>query len=223
MANYPELAPSWLPRKQRRHVDRALRKLFHRNACSFCGEGFKHNHPSAAGFDAHGNVALVGECCINRIVKIFGMGLELSGEHLAAAYQKAEADRIRDNAERRGGVGRPPEVNFVDSLWKEDDRAWFERNRGRAHRVRMPFPGEANKEAANLSAGQALVMLVRQIEPGARLRAAVFLDANLPPLPDDEATAHALLEAAAGHEPMPRDRQALCALVKKYSARKASR
>jgi hypothetical protein len=111
------------------------------------------------------------------------------------------------------GVGSAEDRKSKES----DDREWFERNRERAHRVRMPFPGEVDEEAANTPAGQALIMLVRQVEPGSRVRAAVFLDANFLPLPDDEAVVHALFEAAMGREAVPRDRQALCVLIEKHT------
>jgi hypothetical protein len=69
------LAPSWLPRQQRRRLDRALRKLMRRNVCSFCGSSFKHNSRTAGGFDAQGNVVLAGECCTNSVAEIFVRGL----------------------------------------------------------------------------------------------------------------------------------------------------
>jgi hypothetical protein len=236
------LAPSWLPRQQRRRLDRALRKLMHRNVCSFCGSSFKHNSRTAGGFDAQGNVVLAGECCISRVAKMFVRGfysnrnydflrppntkpsanLEPTSEQITdaiALYQKAvaQADKGLDGVERRGGGVRVPNVTLFDHPWKDDDRKWFERNPHRPHRVRMPFPGEADKEAANLPAGQALIMLVRQVQPGARLRAAVSLDADFLPLPDDEAVAHALFEVAVQHEVVPRDGAALDALIKKYA------
>jgi hypothetical protein len=244
MSRAPDFAPSWLPRQQRRHVDRALRKLFQRNACSFCGEGFKHNHPSAAGFDAHGNVAVAGECCMSRIAVVFGSGLysdrnydflpsantkpstntQPTNEQIVdaiAAYQKAiaETDQRLADVERRGGGGFVSGVYLLDHPWKDDDRAWFKLNPSRAHRVRMPFPNEIEQEAA---AATALIVCVRQVEPGTRLRSVLDLDANLLPPPDDEATAHALFEAAVGREPMPRDSAALCTLVERYTAEGAS-
>jgi hypothetical protein len=85
------------------------------------------------------------------------------------------------------------------------------------HRARLPFPGEVDEQAAETPAGDALIMLVRQVEPGRRLRAVVFLDANLLPLPDDEAAVRALFEVAMGREALPRDRQALSTLIKKYT------
>ena len=68
-----QLAPSWLPRQQRRRIDRELHKLLRRDVCSICGSTFKHNSRTASGFDAHGNVAVAGECCIDRVVEIFGL------------------------------------------------------------------------------------------------------------------------------------------------------
>jgi hypothetical protein len=85
----------------------------------------------------------------------------------------------------------------------------------------MPFPGEVDEEAANTPAGQALIMLVRQVEPGSRVRAAVFLDANFLPLPDDEAVVHALFEAAMGREAVPPDGKTLCTLIKKYTVHRS--
>ena len=81
----------------------------------------------------------------------------------------------------------------------------------------MPFPGEYDAEAAKTPAGHVLIVLVRQVEPGSRIRPRVYLSADLLPVPDDEAAAHALFEVAMRREAMPPDRQALCALTKKYS------
>ena len=62
-------------------------------------------------------------------------------------------------------------------------------------------------------------MLVRQVQPGSRLRAVLDLDAVLlPGSPHDEAFAHALFEVAVGREPVPPDLQALNALTEKYAA-----
>jgi hypothetical protein len=234
------LAPSWLPRQQRRRLDRALRKLMHRNVCSFCGSSFKHNSRTAGGFDAQGNVVLAGECCTNRVAEIFVRGLysdrkydfllprepqssiEPSNEQIneaIAAYQKviAEADKHLGGVERRGGARCVSGINLLDSAWKDDDREWFERNPSRSHRARLPLPGELDKEGLEAALGQVLILLIRQVEPGARIRAAVTVDVDLLPIPDDEAAAHALFEVAVGREGVPPDRQALCTLIKKYA------
>jgi hypothetical protein len=47
IAEPDQLAPSWLPRQQRRHVDRQLRRLLRRDVCSICGNTFKHNSRTA--------------------------------------------------------------------------------------------------------------------------------------------------------------------------------
>src|SRR6516164_4170143 len=88
----PELAPRWLSRAQRRYVNRELRKLIHRNVCSLCGGTFKHNTPTASGFDVQGDVALAGECCFDRLTEIFAMGLYLSPERSAEAFAAHIAD-----------------------------------------------------------------------------------------------------------------------------------
>jgi hypothetical protein len=63
------------------------------------------------------------------------------------------------------------------------------------------------------------VIMVRQVAPGQRLRAAFDPDAVLlPGSPHDEAFAHALFEVAVGREAVPSDLQALNALTEKYAA-----
>ena len=98
-----------------------------------------------------------------------------------------------------------------------DDRDWFERNQERSHRARMPFPGELDEEAAKTPAGHALIVLVRQVEPGSRLRAAVYLNADLPPTADDEGVAQEF-DVAVRREAVPRDSEALCTPIEKYRA-----
>ena len=237
-----QFAPSRLSRRQRRRLNRALPKLFRHNVCSFCGSSFKHNSHTAGGFDAQGNVVLAGECCISRVAKIFARGCysdrqydfllptstepstntEPTSEQIAdaiAAYQKAiaETDKWLDGVERRGGSIRAPHVTARDYPWKSDDRDWFERHQGRSHRARMPFPSELDEEVAKTPAGHALIMLVRQVEPGSRIRPRYYLGNDLLPVPDGEATAHALFEVAIGREPVPPDGAAFRALIEKYS------
>ena len=196
-----------LPRQLRRRIQRQLRKLFRRNVCSICGGPFKHNSRTAGGLDAQGNVVLAGECCLGKVAKAFTLGLY---------SELAESDKVFDDIVRRGGdTPIPPTLNLLD-LWKNDDRDWFRRNEQRSHRVRMPFPGEADEEALDAPAGHALMILLQQTKPGRRIRAAVHASTNLLPLPDDEAAAHALFEVAMGREVAPPDREALGTLVQKY-------
>ena len=160
-----QFAPSWMPRSQRRHVNRALSKLFRRDNCSICGAPFKHNSPTAPGLDARGHVVLAGECCANKVAQIFGMSL----------YQSTGSgtDRIVDDMMRHGGdMPIIPKLVLGDHAWKTDDRLWFERNPKRSHRIRMPFPGEADQQAVGSPSGSTLMILVRQLAPGSRARPA---------------------------------------------------
>src|SRR5262249_26477192 len=155
----------------RRRLDRVLRKLHHTDTCSICSAPFRHNSQTVSGLDAQGKLVLAGECCAKRVAKIFTRGFystrnydflqpldakptntELTGTQITdaiAAYQKAIAatDKQFDDIERRGGGGHSRYVSVLNSPWKDDDRAWFEQNPKRSHRARLPFPGEADKEA----------------------------------------------------------------------------
>src|SRR5262245_44264652 len=126
--------------------------------------------------------------------------------------------RLAD-VERRGGIGgRAAMVSVLDHPWTHDDREWFERNPKRAHRARMPFPSEVDEQAAQTPAGHALIVLVRQVEPGSRLRSLLCLNTDLLPLSDDEAAAHALFEIAARREAVPPNSAALRSLIERYTA-----
>ena len=130
-------------------------------------------------------------------------------------YLRRRIERI----EQRGGpFPRVPDVYLLDYPWTDSDRTWFARNPARAHRARMPLPGEVDDETTAAPVGQALVMLVQHVEPGCLVRTGLYLDASLLPVPDDEATIHALFEMAMRREPLAPDRRALIALIEKYSA-----
>jgi len=233
-----QLAPSRLPRQQRRRIDRQLRKLLHQDTCSVCGNPHKHNSQTTSGLDAQGNVVVAGKCCASQVAMVFGLGF-YSNRHYdflsprgskpdtqptneqilnaIAAYQQAIADTDKwlDGVERRGGGIRPTHVGLSNHPWTVDDRDWFKQHRKRSHRMRAPFPGEL--DGVEIPAGRKVIMLVRQVEPGRRMRVAFDPDAVLlPGSPRDEAFAHALFEVAVRREPVPPDWQALHALIEKY-------
>ena len=229
--------PSWLSRAQRRYVDRELRKLHRRGVCSLCGGAFRHNSPTATGF-VQGDVAVACEHCLERLTEVFGFGLysdrqydflqsggsEAPPERIAEALEAhirtiAAADELVADIERRGGVGdgmRISKVNFSATPWIVNDDDWFAKNPTRSHRVRMPFSGECDEAVAKAPPGTALIILVRQVKPGTRVRAGNVFGTNFLPVPDDEATIHALFEVAMGREPVPPDDEALRALIEKY-------
>ena len=62
-------------------------------------------------------------------------------------------------------------------------------------------------------------MLIRQVEPGKRIRAGFFIPTQALPVPDAESVAHALFEIATGREPIPHGGEALGALIEKYTSR----
>jgi hypothetical protein len=70
--------------------------------------------------------------------------------------------------------------------WQEDDRAWFEENRGRSYRLRLPVSQEvaaieleSGKACPPTPSGRRLAVAVGQRERGFRIRHIVFLDAPL--------------------------------------------
>jgi hypothetical protein len=110
----------------------------------------------------------------------------------------------------------------TDAPWKAADAEWFERHPDRTHHARAPMKGEA----ANLGVDSdptppqmELTILVRQVEPGRRLRSAFFKPTDLP-LPDVEPLAHALMDLAlrprVANEPI--ERAELMELWRRYEA-----
>jgi hypothetical protein len=86
------------------------------------------------------------------------------------------------------------------------------------HSFRQKGNGEVVPTPA--PAGHALIVLVRQVEPGSRLRAAVYLNADLPPTADDEGVAQEF-DVAVRRVAVPLDSEALCTLIEKYRAHRS--
>jgi hypothetical protein len=248
----PQFAPSHLPRRSRRRLDRQFQKLVCAEVCSCCRAAIAHNARVTAGLDAHGNAVLAGECCTGRVHQIFAQGLSLhrtydflpapsssprsceaSGEELArmlAACRRlvAHADERIGNAERLGGVQHLSDATVLDSPWKTDDARWFKEHPQRAHRLRPPLPGEIDGTAladlAKARAGSVVIMVIRQVEPGSRMRGGLCLDVRMlvpdagSGMPDDESFAHALFDLAVEREAAPTTVEEFCLLVEKYAA-----
>jgi hypothetical protein len=107
------------------------------------------------------------------------------------------------DAARRAGVSRPIITSLPDTPWAADDHDWFARNPTRAHRVRPAFPREAQESAwpTETPDGYALLIAVRQIEPGERLRASFFRSLAAPDLSHLESFCHALFDALSSDDP----------------------
>jgi hypothetical protein len=244
MDEFTQAASPQLSRHERRRFDRELRRLA-QDRCSICQRRLAHNSRLTVGLDAQGVAAVAGPCCADRVVTVLGLGLfhdswhqydfmaDLAGGVFDSASSPAKVlqaievvqnavartDKRIDDAMRRSGCD-PRRIGLLDTAWKDDDRAWFASHPDRAHRARLPFPGEA-EEAEKVPAGHVRILLIRQIEPGYRVKASFYLNADFFPIPDDEAVVHALFEVAAKREPLPRDRYTLHALVDRYTASRA--
>jgi hypothetical protein len=233
-----------LNRAQRRRLDRAVQGLMGKDGCSICGAAFDHNACTYGGCDRYGRPAVVGDCCREHLVQVTAMGfyttriydfLEHTGKReprrstpnstaeitsAIAAYRGwiEKTDRQADGMERRAGVRGLGPVSVLETPWKTDDRLWFEQNPDRSHRARPVFPGEADEQAAKTPPGTVLLTLVRQVEPGKRVRASFYLNAALWPVPDDDAIAHALFDIATRQQAQPQNAAERAALVEKYHA-----
>ena len=77
---------------------------------------------------------------------------------------------------KAAGVDPNIPFNGLPSPWKKDDAAWFEAHPHRAHRVRDRFPYERFKgEPSDLPNAAISKIIVRQIRPGLRVRAAFIV------------------------------------------------
>jgi hypothetical protein len=233
-----------MSRQQRRLFDRQLKKLIKTKGdnCTLCGVGFQHNVRTFGGYGQDGKVALVGECCVERLHEVHtaglvsnrnydflpagknkhgrGLGVE-EVAHALGALERAIAfadEEVKDDMWRRGGVSQPPHplISVLDHPWKKDDREWFEQHPGRSHRARFPFDGEVGPEELVAPEGHRLLVLLRQVEPGKRIKTGFFISNELLPVPDAEAVAHALFDIATRRVPVPRNGEEMCTLIEKY-------
>jgi hypothetical protein len=65
--------------------------------------------------------------------------------------------------------------------------------------MRAPYPGEVD-DAANAvpPAGHKLLLIIRQVQPGIRVKVGYFLNESCWPVPDVEAIAHGFFDVASG-------------------------
>jgi hypothetical protein len=172
---------------RRRHL-KDFGRLF-TDDCSLCHTPYAHGASTSSGYTKEGVAAVVGECCVAKLVSIEGFGVYL-----------ADADRRLATLAKRAGLPDAKPVYDGTSAWNIDDRQWFKNNPTRSHRLRPTFPGETfGKERVSLPAlppGRTDAVLVRQVEPGMRIRIPIDHDVGLP-IPDVEAILHALFDAHA--------------------------
>ena len=109
--------------------------------------------------------------------------------------------QIAEGALRSAGLAGRARVTLRESPWKADDAAWFAARPNRSHRLRKAFHGELVElgGASSPAAGHEVQILVRQVEPGRRVRTQFSRNLSVH-IPDDECALHALFDLAAGAE-----------------------
>ena len=204
-----------LPWNSRQH-----RRILKKNKCSFCQKEFEHNKRTFLGYV--GDTAKVAcEGCLGQLSSVTAMGLYTERKYdffdkksqkggskqsytveevtdVVSALQKtiSATDEMAQDAQRAGGLPKTLEVSVLEHPWKDDDRAWFEQHPDCSHRARAPYPGEADKQRNNAPDQCELIILVRQIEPGKRIKTAIYIYKRLLPVPDYEPLVHALFDTA---------------------------
>lgn len=217
-------------RSERRRLDKEIKKLTtNTDACTLCGRDFPHNSKTFYGADVSGRAAIAGECCQARLPTMIGMGIYATGDYdVFRAGQRASekqmppgriesvvgdiqkvigaADDLSAGMLDRAGLpaGRSS-INILSSPWKTADAGWFEANPDRSHRLRPMFPGEADTlppdlRSTKLPPRHELQVIVRQIEPGKRIRMPFGRNVDTP-IPDVEAVLHALFDSVANGRP----------------------
>ena len=215
-----------MSRADRRRFEKEFKKLPKPDNCMICGNALVHNTRTFGGLAADGSVVLAGECCERRVVTPMVAGLYLtrgidglmprtnqgngksnSPEDVQRALGAIQShfddlDSRTRAMMRQGGIPRQAQNIFVaDQPWKEDDAAWFRNNPDRSHRLRPMLAGEAatlpsEVTITEIPANHRLEILVRQVEPGARIRV-VFCRNTDCALPDREDIMHALFDTVA--------------------------
>jgi hypothetical protein len=201
---------------------RIKRLLKNSDQCSLCRTPFAHNSKTYGGITYDRAVAIVGDCCIDQMKELHGCGLFVHGQYSLAGgkpkpdsrysvedavksvsalqtvidYVDEESGRVLKMAGANNLAARPA-FNF---LAQSDDADWFKEHPDRTHHARSPTAEEVQTLEDPAPAGHELTILLRQIEPGRRLRMGFFKPLDLP-LPDDEALVHALADVVIGGRP----------------------
>lgn len=103
---------------------------------------------------------------------------------------------------RQAGVQRQSRGVFLgEHPWKAEDAAWFKSHPDRSHRLRPVHEGEAETVLASIPKDQIppnhqVEILVRQVEPGKRIRASFARNMEID-IPDQEEIIHAIFDAVA--------------------------
>jgi len=208
----------------RRRVEREIRAMMERDGdhCSVCRAPLPHNSRTFGGVLRGGEPALAGECCRAGLTVTILQGIYLARDFedlpdgwrggssgtlpqakvedaIRAVQSLANArSKIRTDVSNRGGVDPDRTIIYMEaSPWKSDDANWFEANPDRTHRLRPSFDGEFPPETfGNIRPGNRTSVIVRQVEPGRRIRLP-FTHGLLHHVSDDDAVLHSEFDRMA--------------------------
>jgi hypothetical protein len=147
-------------RNLRRLIARLQREHGDIDHCHGCGRGYDSYDITSVGYSDRGELLQVGGCCTSRLATLVGGSVYFAADSALAPWLKKAGSGMRL------GMG---------TRWSEDDRAWFEEHPARSHRLRRAHAGEWPKEAGNTE-----YTVVKQVEPGGRLRRPLALTGPLP-------------------------------------------
>jgi hypothetical protein len=109
--------------------------------------------------------------CISDCIRGLTDVLEATGPGAVAQPPDEPSAQVTDLDAYRDSVTPSPEVAAAMELSSELDKAWFEANPGRSHRVRRPIPSEPVSDVGGPPlAGLALLVIVAQAAPGIRAK-----------------------------------------------------
>jgi hypothetical protein len=214
-----------------------------RDDCDLCHVAYPHNSRLYIGITVDDRLATTCEACSGKLRKLYYMGLaldhgygmlspmppdapprpQLSAEEVIRTVDAIQhaigiIDADTERLQRRAGcTGMKRDLR--EHPWTTDDREWFKAHPDRTHRVRLPMDGEADKQVVTTPEGYVLVTLIRQVEPGARIRLGCHIRREIWQLMprDSDPLLHAMFEIARGQVPMPSTGAAFMALVESYT------
>lgn len=194
--------------------------------CTICRKPLEHNERTYGGLTTNEKVALTANCCQKKLSVQLVTGLYMTrysetlppieprddGDITPSADVERSIDALQqhfgrmeaivaDVRKRAGVKGQAGMINFDNSPWKTDDADWFKERPGRSHRLRQMFDGEILSLPSELASyaipdGHRMEVIIRQIEPGKRVRLPFGRNINVP-IPDHESILHALFDRVA--------------------------
>jgi hypothetical protein len=137
----------------------------------------------------------------------------------------AAADEEIATLARKAGLPASVPPRFSNGPWQAADANWFKANPERSHRLRPLTPGErfgftGNVPDEPVPANHELQVLVRQVEPGIRVRAAFCRNLEVE-IPDLEPLLHAMFDLVTNGTKQPGSGltvQEVAHLARKYAA-----